>query len=352
MGVQFDRVLDGFTGPFEKVTDWNLPIPPPITGAGRSTRCERAKNDCFIALNRLFKNATEGRSDGSPILANPRYFGVGPDAAGTPVRAARIGLWDQYGGSMESGWTRWILEQFEFPFTRVFAPELDAGNLNAKYDVLVFVERRDPGRARGGRWHRWWRARRTRRRRRRARPADDSRGVPLAARTRDGRPDDPADPRVHRERRHGDRAQRFGDEPGRSPQAADREPPGRERRADPAREVLRPRLGAEREGRHQPPARRGHERAHRLLLRQQPGVQARTRAPRPRASARSRASIHRRRCAAAGRGGSSISNGGVVAIEAKLGKGRVVLYGPEILQRAQPHGTFKLLFNALYAGSQ
>ena len=38
---------------------------------------------------------------------------------------------------------------------------------------------------------------------------------------------------------------------------------------------------------------------------------------------------------------------GVAAVEARVGKGRVVLYGPEILQRAQPHGTFKLLFNAL-----
>ncbi len=42
-------------------------------------------------------------------------------------------------------------------------------------------------------------------------------------------------------------------------------------------------------------------------------------------------------------------NGGVIAIEAKLGKGTVLLYGPEILQRAQPHGTFKLLFNGIYA---
>jgi hypothetical protein len=39
---------------------------------------------------------------------------------------------------------------------------------------------------------------------------------------------------------------------------------------------------------------------------------------------------------------------GVIAVEATVGRGRVYLYGPEVLQRAQPHGTFKLLFNALY----
>jgi hypothetical protein len=30
-------------------------------------------------------------------------------------------------------------------------------------------------------------------------------------------------------------------------------------------------------------------------------------------------------------------------------QGRVVLYGPEILKRAQPHATFKFLFNAIHA---
>jgi hypothetical protein len=44
--------------------------------------------------------------------------------------------------------------------------------------------------------------------------------------------------------------------------------------------------------------------------------------------------------------------GGVAALEARVGKGRLVLYGHEILHRAQPHGTFKLLFNALYASTQ
>ena len=38
MGVQFDRILDGFTGPFEKITEWNVKPPP-----GRSRRPPTAR---------------------------------------------------------------------------------------------------------------------------------------------------------------------------------------------------------------------------------------------------------------------------------------------------------------------
>ena len=55
-----------------------------------------------------------------------------------PLKAVRIGLWDQYGESMASGWMRWLLEQFEFPFERVYPPELDAGKLNERFDILIF----------------------------------------------------------------------------------------------------------------------------------------------------------------------------------------------------------------------
>jgi hypothetical protein len=37
-------------------------------------------------------------------------------------------------------------------------------------------------------------------------------------------------------------------------------------------------------------------------------------------------------------------------VETNVGKGRLVLYGPEILFRSQPHGTYKLLFNGIYSG--
>jgi hypothetical protein len=53
--------------------------------------------------------------------------------------SVRIGLWDRYGGSMPSGWTRFIFDRFEFPYEVVYPKTLDAGNLRDRFDVLVFV---------------------------------------------------------------------------------------------------------------------------------------------------------------------------------------------------------------------
>jgi hypothetical protein len=46
--------------------------------------------------------------------------------------------------------------------------------------------------------------------------------------------------------------------------------------------------------------------------------------------------------------GAAALDKGVEMVDAKVGQGHVVLFGPEILFRSQPHGCYKLLFNALY----
>ena len=46
--------------------------------------------------------------------------------------------------------------------------------------------------------------------------------------------------------------------------------------------------------------------------------------------------------------GGNYLNGKVAATEVHLGNGRLVLLGFPVQKRAQPHGTFKLLFNSLY----
>ncbi|HEX7018474.1 MAG TPA: peptidase, partial [Gemmatimonadaceae bacterium] len=47
--------------------------------------------------------------------------------------------------------------------------------------------------------------------------------------------------------------------------------------------------------------------------------------------------------------GQNYLDGGAAVVEANYGKGKVYLFGPEITFRGQPHGTFKFLFNGIYA---
>jgi len=63
-----------------------------------------------------------------------------PQGSALELKPIRIGVFDLYGGLMPTGWTRWLLEQFEFPAQIVRPQELDAGNLKAKFDVIIFPD--------------------------------------------------------------------------------------------------------------------------------------------------------------------------------------------------------------------
>jgi hypothetical protein len=57
------------------------------------------------------------------------------------TKRLRIGMYQRYrGGNMDEGWTRWVFEQWGFPFSQVYDAEIKKGNLNAKYDVFVFAD--------------------------------------------------------------------------------------------------------------------------------------------------------------------------------------------------------------------
>ena len=171
MGVKFDRILEGFDGPFVKIDGLLAKPPVPVTlGSGKGYVIDRRINDGFLAVNRLLAAKVPVQVLTRPLAAGKTtwpagtwYVPSGGQAApvlrklaeerGLPavavsvspreaaaVRPVRVGLWDQYGGSMPSGWMRWIFEQFEFPFEVVYPQRLDAGNLNAQFDVLVFAD--------------------------------------------------------------------------------------------------------------------------------------------------------------------------------------------------------------------
>jgi hypothetical protein len=172
MGVQFDRILDDFTAPLEAIAGKASVLPGKLTPGKAGWLVDHAVNDAFVVINRVLKAGGEVHwqlEGGKWFIANtPKtqeivakaatergvdFAGVEtvPETKALPLKPLRIGLWDRYGGSMPSGWTRWLFEQFEFPFQVVYAQELDAGNLKEKFDVLVFVDGAIPTRETTGR---------------------------------------------------------------------------------------------------------------------------------------------------------------------------------------------------------
>ncbi|MEZ4423752.1 MAG: M14 family metallopeptidase [Gemmatimonadota bacterium] len=68
-----------------------------------------------------------------------------PASVTRPLQRQRVAMYQRYyGGNMDEGWTRWLLEDFEFPYETLMDDELVAGNLNRRYDVIILPDDR-PG---------------------------------------------------------------------------------------------------------------------------------------------------------------------------------------------------------------
>ena len=171
MGVEFDRILEGFSGPFEEIAWLADPAPGAVAGADSPAGYMVDHiNAAFTAVNRVLARGgevlwVEGTFDEAGVSFAPGAFFIpAADAtraeleawgaelgvsfhgvvsvptASMALTAARVGLWDRYGGSMPSGWTRHILEDFEFDYEVVYPPDIDAGDLNERFDVIVLPD--------------------------------------------------------------------------------------------------------------------------------------------------------------------------------------------------------------------
>lgn len=265
-----------------------------------------------------------------------------PPADAVKLKQPRIGLWDQYGGSMDAGWTRWILEQFEFTFDRVFPQVLDAGNLNAKYDVLIFVEGGIPNV--DGR-----------------RTADDRPRSPVAAPLPSNIPQEYQAQlgRVTAERtlpqiksfiENGGTVIALGSSAANL--AAYLQLPVENHLVENGVPLARAKfyvpgsvLSARVDITH--PLAHGMREHTDVFFDNSPvfklGANAKAAGIKAFAWFDSKTPLR-----SGWAWGSQFLDGGVAAIEAPLGKGKVLLFGPEILKRSQPHGTFKFLFNSIY----
>lgn len=154
MNVKFDRFQNDFTGPFERIPFGQLLKPENKIPSGSSYVLSASQNDSYVAVNDLLKAkaavyrstengdfyvAATGNTKSILEKANVKLKSATAPSNKVKINPGRVAIWDTYGGSMASGWVRWMMEQYHYNATIIYPQDIDAGNLKSKYDVILFV---------------------------------------------------------------------------------------------------------------------------------------------------------------------------------------------------------------------
>ena len=121
-------------------------------------------NDSFTAVNGLFASGASVRRadrDGDGFQTGDFIVGLAADPAAIrdiaeetgvdcvrlnseasgssyALTPQRIGMYQRYyGGNMDEGWTRWLLEEFGFEYASIMDDEILIGNLQERWDVII-----------------------------------------------------------------------------------------------------------------------------------------------------------------------------------------------------------------------
>src|SRR2546426_12339906 len=176
MGVKFDRILDAFDGPFQKVGDEVKPPAGKVTSAPNPAGYlfSHEVNDTFVAVNRLLamkekedvywlKNSFTDNGKTYPpgtqfipakpgtrerLLKTAAEIGVSFDAISKKpsgdafmLRQPRIGLWDRYGGSASSGWSAYLPREVGVAYNLLYDDDIRLGGRRREIYVPLLLFR-------------------------------------------------------------------------------------------------------------------------------------------------------------------------------------------------------------------
>jgi len=154
-----------------------------VVGTGKEFVFEHKGNATFIAINRLVKEGAQvefsSSSEGRRGVTQSRIFvskvsrqrienlarelnlsvravdsriasvaEAGPNLRrsgstffmSAPITPLRVALYQPWTSNMDEGWTRWVLEQYEFPYTTIHNADVRAGKLRERFDTLILPD--------------------------------------------------------------------------------------------------------------------------------------------------------------------------------------------------------------------
>lgn len=173
LGVAYARVYENFAAATQSVPDRVRVLPGKAGPAAKGWVLSCEDSNAYRAIGRLldqkipvytslmhetgvvetparyvaFVPKTDTSRQLVPLLAREfgldfRGFDADPPVEKTHLRrleAPRIGIFDVFGGNMAAGWARWVFESFGFRIEVVDGARVTAGKLDRDFDVLLFV---------------------------------------------------------------------------------------------------------------------------------------------------------------------------------------------------------------------
>ena len=167
MGVQVDEIDRAMESSLIRVEVYS-PAIEPLEEAVGGYLISHAADGAYTTMNRLLKESKrvfwlqsdlppgaavgdiwvppgpihfQDLSDMAQELDLPvRGLEAAPSGDRLRVRPTRVGLYKPWVASMDEGWTRWVLEQYEFPYLNLNNDDIKEGSFKGKADVLLFPD--------------------------------------------------------------------------------------------------------------------------------------------------------------------------------------------------------------------
>lgn len=172
MGVSVDRIEKDFTASVDPINEKMTFDAGAVSGNARYGYVLSNKdNQSATAINRLqkagytvsqFTTDQDGIEAGSFLIRSKRgladnvkqlssdlglnFSGIAkkPTAEYNELRKVKIGIYKSWQANMDEGWSRWMLEQFEFDLDTLHNEDIQNGNLS-QYTAIIFPDQRTGG---------------------------------------------------------------------------------------------------------------------------------------------------------------------------------------------------------------
>lgn len=126
-----------------------------VTGDGPTYRVPRAWNDTARVLNAAWDRGATVRIDDEHVYVDgleraavdelsrshhvPGEAATAPDSA-IAVARPRIGVYRPWTASIDEGWTRWLLDTYGFAYESLYNEQVLAGRLRDRFDVILIAD--------------------------------------------------------------------------------------------------------------------------------------------------------------------------------------------------------------------